>query len=134
MTFPSRNTLSQPERGVAWLAMLGRFGYLLFSVAMVGIGVETLVCAYVFAHSTGPHHHVVPVIPWVPAVPTLAYLVGIIFVLCGAGLLVQRTPFVSSILLGVVMILCGLAFDVPRHPDIMDAPWRTNVLEPIVIG
>jgi uncharacterized membrane protein len=40
----------------------------------------------------------------------------------------------SSITLGIVMLLCGLAFDVPRHPDLMSAPWRTNVLEPIVIG
>jgi len=41
---------------------------------------------------------------------------------------------VSSITLGVVMLLCGLAFDLPRHPDLMSAPWRTNVLEPIAIG
>jgi hypothetical protein len=40
----------------------------------------------------------------------------------------------SSITLGVVMLLSGLAFDVPRHFDLMSAPWRTNVLEPIAIG
>jgi hypothetical protein len=32
------------------------------------------------------------------------------------------------------MVLSGLAFDVPRHSDLMSAPWRTNVLEPIAIG
>ena len=32
------------------------------------------------------------------------------------------------------MMICGLAFDAPRHPDLMSAPWRTNVREPIVIG
>jgi len=32
------------------------------------------------------------------------------------------------------MLLSGLAFDVPRHADLMSAPWRTNVLEPIAIG
>ena len=108
--------------------MLGRFGRLLFSLAIIGIGVETLICSYVSSHK------VVPVIPWVPAIPSLAYLVGTIFILCGAGLLFQRTLVVSSITLGVVMLLCGLAFDVPRHPNLMSAPWRTNVLEPIVIG
>jgi len=41
---------------------------------------------------------------------------------------------VSSITLGALMVLCGLAFDMPRHPDLMSAPWRTNVLEPIAIG
>src|SRR5437762_3104323 len=114
--------------------MLGRFGRLLFSLALIGIGVETLICSYVSSHSVGPHYKVVPVIPWLPAIPSLAYLVGAILVVCGAGLLFQRTLVVSSITLGVVMLLSGLAFDVPRHADLMSAPWRTNVLEPIAIG
>ncbi len=46
----------------------------------------------------------------------------------------QRKVVVSSITLGVLMLLCGLAFDVPRHPNLMSAEWRTNVLEPIAIG
>src|SRR5436305_7195708 len=119
---------------VTWLIMLERFGRLLFSLAIIGIGVETLICSYVSSHSLGPHFKVVPVIPWLPAIPSLAYLVGAIFILCGAGLLFQRTLAVSSITLGALMLLCGLAFDVPRHFDLMSAPWRTNVLEPIAIG
>ena len=75
-----------------------------------------------------------PVIPWLPAIPSLAYPIGTIFILCGAGLLFQRTLVLSSITLGVVMLFCGLMCDVPRHPDLMSAPWRTNVLEPIAIG
>src|SRR4029077_6150881 len=100
----------------------------LFSLAIIGIGVETLICSYLSAHK------VVPVIPWLPAIPSLTYPVGAILILCGAGLLFQRTLVVSSITLGVLMVLCGLAFDVPRHLDLMSAPWRTNVLEPIAIG
>src|SRR5436309_10666363 len=114
--------------------MLGRFGRLLFSLAIIGIGVETLICSYLSSHSLGPHYEVVPVIPWLPAIPSLAYPVGAILVLCGAGLLFQRTLVVSSITLGVLMLLCGLAFDVPRHPNLMSAEWRTNVLEPIAIS
>jgi uncharacterized membrane protein len=106
--------------------MLGRFGRLLFSSAIIGIGVETLICV--------SGHKVVPVIPWLPAIPSLVYPVGIILILCGVGLLFQRTLAVSSITFGVLMLLCGLAFDVPRHPDLMSAPWRTNVLEPIAIA
>ena len=106
--------------------MLQRIGRILFAVAIVGVGVETLICA------SGPK--VVPVIPWLSAIPILAYLVGIIFVACGAGLFVQKCSATAAIVLGVVMILAGLAFDVPRHFDVMSAPWRTNVLEPIVIG
>jgi uncharacterized membrane protein len=122
------------EITVTWLIMLGRFGRLFFSLAIIGIGVETLICSYVSSHSPGPHYKVVPVIPWLPAIPSLACLVGAILVLCGAGLLFQRTLVVSSITLGALMLLCGLAFDVPRHFNLMSAPWRTNVLEPIAIA
>jgi uncharacterized membrane protein len=114
--------------------MLGRFGRLLFSLAIIGIGVETLICSYASSHLLGPHHKVVPVIPWLPAIPSLAYLVGAILVLCGTGLLFQRILVVSSITLGAVMLVGGLAFDLPRHPNLMSAEWRTNVLEPITIG
>ena len=127
-------TLNQMESTVTWLIMLGRFGRLLFLLAIIGIGVETLICSYVSSHSLGPHYKVVPVIPWLPAIPSLAYVVGAILVLCGAGLLFQRTLVVSSITLGALMLLCGLAFDVPRRPNLMSAEWRTNVLEPIAIG
>ena len=127
-------TVNQVESSVTWLNMLGRFGRLLFSLAIIGIGVETLICSYASSHLLGPYYKVVPVIPWLPAIPSLAYLVGAIFVLCGAGLLFQRTLVVSSITLGAVMLLCGLAFDLPRRPNLMSAEWRTNVLEPITIG
>jgi len=134
VNIPRDKTLNQLESTVTWLIMLGRFGRLLFSLAIIGIGVETLICSYVSSHSLGPQHTVVPVIPWLPAIPSLAYLVGAILVLCGAGLLFQRTLVVSSITLGALMLLCGLAFDVPRRPNLMSAEWRTNVLEPIAIG
>ena len=134
MNIPRDKTLNQLESTVTWLIMLERFGRLLFSLAIIGIGVETLICSYVSSHSPGPYYKVVPVIPWLPAIPSLAYLVGAILVLCGAGLLFQRTLVVSSITLGAVMLLCGLAFDLPRHPNLMSAEWRTNVLEPITIG
>ena len=73
-------------------------------------------------------------IPWLPAIPSLAYPVGAILILCGASHLFQPNVLVSSITLGVLMLVCGLAFDVPRRPDLMSAEWRTNVLEPIAIG
>jgi hypothetical protein len=117
-----------------WLIMVGRFGRLLFSLAIIGIGVETLICAYAATHSPGLYHGVTPVVPWLPELPSLAYCAGLIFILCGAGLLFQRTLPVSSITLGVLLVLCGLAFDLPRHPNLMSAEWRTNLLEPIVMG
>src|SRR5580693_10346646 len=102
MDIPRDKTLNQLESTVTWLIMVGRFGRLLFSLAIIGIGVETLICSYVSSHSLGPHYKVVPVIPWLPAIPSLVYPVGTIFILCGAGLLFQRTLMVSSITLGIV--------------------------------
>src|SRR5437868_9764771 len=134
MNIPRDKTLNQLESTVTWLVMLGRFGRLLFSLAIIGTGVETLICSYLSSHSLGPHYEVVPVIPWLPAIPSLAYPVGAILVLCGAGLLFQRTLVVSCITLGALMLLCGLAFDLPRRPNLMSAEWRSNVLEPITIG
>jgi len=134
VNIPPDQTLNQLENKVTWLIMLERFGRLLFSLAIIGIGIETLICSYVSSYSLGPYYKVVPVIPWLPAIPILAYLVGALLVLCGAGLLFQRTSVVSSITLGAVMLLCGLAFDLPRRPNLMSAEWRTNVLEPITIG
>ncbi len=110
---------------------LERLGRLLFSLSIVGIGLETLIV--VSSQPPGPQK-IVQVIPWLPAIPVLVYPIGIIFILCGASLLFRRQMVLSSIVLGVVMCLCGLAFDAPRHPNLMSAEWRTNVLEPIVIG
>jgi uncharacterized membrane protein len=134
MNIPRDRTRNEPENTATWVIMLERFGRLLFSLAIIGIGVETLICLYVSGHSHGPHYRVVPVIPWLPAIPSLAYPVGAILILCGASLLCQRNVVVSSITLGVLMVLCGLAFDMPRHPNLMSAEWRTNMLAPIAIG
>jgi len=132
VNIPRDKTLN--ELGGTWLIVLERFGRLLFSLAIIAAGIETLICSYAFSHSPGSHYKVVPVIPWLPAIPGLAYLVGAILVLCGAGFLFQRTLVVSSITLGALMLLCGLVFDVPRHPNLMSPEWRTNVLEPMVIS
>jgi hypothetical protein len=77
MNIPGDKTLNQPENPATWLIMLGRFGRLLFSLAIIGIGVETLICV--------SSHKVVPVIPWLPAILSLAYPVGTIFILHPSG-------------------------------------------------
>src|SRR5207244_9724162 len=106
MNIPRDKTLNQLESTVTWLIMLGRFGRLLFSLAIIGIGVETLICLYVSSHSLGPHYKVVPVIPWLPAIPSFVYPVGAILILCGVSLLFQRNVVVSSITLGALLLFC----------------------------
>jgi putative oxidoreductase len=119
-----------PTGTATWLIMLERFGRLLFALAIIGMGVATLIV--ISGHSLGSQK-VVRVIPWPLAIPSLVYPLGAILTLCGAGLLFRRSALVSSIVLGAVMLLCALVFDA-RHPDLMSPEWRTNVLEPIVIG
>ena len=115
------------------MKILGRLGELLFSLAVVSIGMENLIYSGIAGHAAAAVR-IVPVIPWLPAIPILACAVGVVFALCGAGLLFRRTRVASSITLGVVMFLCGLAFDGTRHPNVMNPEWRTNLLEPIVIA
>ncbi len=107
---------------------------MLFSFAIVAIGVETMVCAHVASHSLGPRYEVVPTIPWLPAIPAAAYAVGTIWVLCGIGLLFRSTALASSLTLGALMLLFALAFDAPKRPNVMNAGWRTVVFEPLAIA
>ncbi len=99
----------------------------------MGTGIETIVCAHVSGLSLGPHYKVVPVIPWLPAVPPLAYAVGAIWILCGTALLFRRTAAASSLTLGVLMLFFVLVL-APKNANLMDPGWRTNVLEPLVIA
>jgi uncharacterized membrane protein len=131
MNIPRDKPLNQLEDTAPWLIVLERFGRLLFSLAIIGIGIETLL---VISGHLPSSQKVVQVIPWLPAIPGLVYPVGTVSFLCGVGLLFQRSVMTSAITLGVLMLLCGFAFDVPRHPDLVSPEWRTNVLEPIVIG
>ena len=131
MNTPLDKTANQPESTPTWLIVMERFGRLLFALATIGMGVATLIV--ISGHSPGSQKFV-RVIPWPDAIPGLVYPIGAILLLCGVGLLFRRSMLVSSIILGALMLLCGLAFDVPRHPNLMSPEWRTNVLEPIVIG
>jgi uncharacterized membrane protein YphA (DoxX/SURF4 family) len=117
-----------------WLTLLATFGRLLFSLAIIGIGVETLICSYVVSQPSVPHSQVLPVIPWLPTFPILAYVVGAIFSLCGAAILLRRKLVTAPVVFGLLMLLCALAFDLPRRPNLLSAEWRTNLLEPIALG
>jgi len=61
-------------------------GRALYALAIAGLGVETLVCARRVDHSLGPQYAVIPALLWLPAMPSVAYLFGAIWVACAAGL------------------------------------------------
>lgn len=93
-------TLAASSVRTAWFdratSSLFHVGRVVFSLAIVALGVETLVCARYVTDGLGPQYKVIPVLPWLPAIPWLAYLFGAILVACGAGLLnagVRCGPF-----------------------------------------
>jgi uncharacterized membrane protein len=105
----------------------GRF---LYALAIIALGVQTIVCAHMVGHSLGPQYAVIPALPWLPAIPWVAYLFGAIWVVCGAGLLSRQTLRKSAMLLGSLLFLCGLFLDIPKYvPSLADIGLRTIVCE-----
>jgi uncharacterized membrane protein len=119
-----------------FLAALPGLGLPIFSLAIVALGVETVVCAR-HAEQTfgGVSYGVTPVLPWLPAVPWLASLFGVIWVACGACLLARRTRRTAALVLGGLLLLCTLILDVPKYaanPGNMSL--RTAVFEPLSLA
>src|SRR5271168_2188975 len=96
-------------------SILSSLGGAIFSLAIAGLGVETIVCARAASRSLGAQYAVIPVIPWLPAIPWLAYLFGAILVLCALGLLSSRTRRTAALLLGGLLFVCTLILDVPKN-------------------
>jgi hypothetical protein len=119
------------ERAVDALLSLGRP---VFSLANIALGVETLLCARCSAELSGPHF-VIPVLPFLPPLPWLAYLFGAIWIACAVGLLFERTVRRASVVLGTLLFLSTLVLEVPKYaanPGSMS--WRTVVFEVLAIG
>jgi uncharacterized membrane protein len=123
---------STSNRAAAAVSSLGRT---LFSLAIVALGIETLLCARHVAHSLGPRYNVIPALPWLPATPWIAYGFGAIWVACGVGLLSRRTVRTAAITLGGLLLLCALLLDVPKYAaDLGSISLRTTALEPLALA
>jgi len=119
-----------------WAAdLLFKLSRLIFSLAIIALGIETLVCARYVGHSLGPQYEVIPVLPWLPAIPWLAVVFGAVWVACGAGLLSKRTMPAAALVLGSLLFLCALVLDAPKNAvDIGNISLRTTVLEPLTLA
>jgi uncharacterized membrane protein len=105
-----------------------------FSLANIALGVETILCARSSAELSG-QHIVIPVLPFLPPVPWLAYLFGAIWIACAVGLLFESTVRTASLALGSLLFVSTLTLEVPKyaaHPGSME--WRTGVFEVLAIG
>jgi uncharacterized membrane protein len=112
-----------------------RLGPAVFSLAFAALGIETLMYARVSSHALGPQYNVIPVIPWLPAIPLVAYAFGGILVLCAAGLLLRRIARTAGMTLGGLLFLCTLGLEVPKYAvDPSSMSLRTGVFEPLALA
>lgn len=110
-------------------------GRAIFSLAILAIGIETLVIARVVAHPLGPNYDSVSVIPWLPAIPWLAYLFSLIWIACALGLFSNRTLRSSALILGTLFFLAALILELPVYvANLASIPLRTVVFEPLSIA
>jgi hypothetical protein len=116
-------------------AKLSSIGRVLFSVAIIALGGETVFCASYAGDSLGVAYRAIPVIPWLPAIPWLAYGCGLLLVACGIGLLRNQTARLASLVVGCLFFISTVILDVPKsiaHPGNMSL--RTAVFEPLAIA
>ena len=109
-------------------------GRILFSLSIVALGFETIVCARVGGHYLGPGFAVVPCLPWLPAIPAVAGIFGSIWAICGAGLLAHRGRFAARAL-GALLILCALVTVAPKClMDPANIPLRTSLFQVLALA
>lgn len=109
-------------------------GRILFSLSVLGIGIETLVCARTSGQPLGFGWNVVPCWPWLPAISVLAGIFGIVWASCGMGLLAGRGVIAGRIL-GALLLICTLIGVLPKYLlDPGNLTLRAALFEPLALG
>jgi len=113
-------------------------GLILFAVAIVGLGVQNIISAKDVTQAMGPGYNVLPVLPFLPSIPLLAFAFGVVWVALGAGLLFKRTLLPSALALGTILFLCAVILEAPKNAanaaNIRDVGLRTEVFEPLAMA
>jgi uncharacterized membrane protein YphA (DoxX/SURF4 family) len=110
-------------------------GKLIFAVAVAAIGAENLICVHLAQPVFAKNHLEVPVIPFVPAIPFLAYCVGIGLLAAGLSIAANIQPRLAAILLGLFFLLCALVLLGPKAvASPLDLNVRTCVFEALALG
>src|SRR3954471_20128623 len=88
----------------------------IFGAAIAALGAEHVVCAHMAAQPFPARFHavVIPVIPWIPAHPWLAYLTGVALLVAGASIVVRVQARAGALLVGAILLGCALLLHVPR--------------------
>jgi uncharacterized membrane protein YphA (DoxX/SURF4 family) len=98
-------------------------GRILFAICIVALGAENLVCAR-FKEA------VLPVLPWLPPYPVLAYITGIFLTGVGLAIAAGIRVRMAAILLAIFLLVCEVLLQVPRAAAApLDLSIRTTVFE-----
>jgi uncharacterized membrane protein len=99
-----------------------RSGHMLFSLAIIALGIETFVCAGSLGGT-------------LIETDRFGAILGPVLVTCGMGLLFKRTARTAAMSLGSLLFLYTLVFEAPKYttnPGSM--AFRTQVFEPLSIA
>jgi len=99
-----------------------RSGHMMFSLAIIALGIETFVCAG-------------SLVGTLIQTDRFGKILGPILAVCGVGLLSMRTARTAAVTLGCLLFLYTLVFEVPKYagaPHSMTL--RTQVFEPLAIA
>lgn len=114
------------------LALIGR---VIFALAMLGLGVESLVCAHVSGPNLGFGYTAIPILPFLPPLPWLGYLFGVILAACAVGMLIPRTVRLASLAMGSLLFLCLLVLELPKYlPHAASISLRTVAAEVLALA
>lgn len=110
-----------------------KYGRVIFSLANIALGVETIVCAHSSLSVNG--YVVIPILPFLPPVPWLAYLLGAIWAALGIGLLWNVSMRSSALGLGGMLFICTLLLDVSNYfAHLGNMSLRTELFEPLALA
>jgi uncharacterized membrane protein len=114
--------------------MAERIGRVIFALAIIAIGIESIVCAHA-AVAFVKGSQVVPIIPYLPAIWWLSILFGFFLVACGVLMLRARTTRLGAIAFAAAFVVSGLIFDLPRAiAHLGNMPLRTLVLQTFMMA
>lgn len=98
-------------------------GRILFAICIVALGAENLVCARV-------KEAALPVLPWLPPQPILAYITGILLIVAGLAIAAGIRVRLAAIVLAIFLLACEALLQVPRAIAApLDLSIRTAVFE-----
>ena len=116
---------------------LGRAGPLLFGFGIALLGVENVVCARSRIAVIGPGTTdlLVPVLPWLPPIQWLGYVIGLTLAIGGVCVAADYFGRQGALLIGTVLFVAALALQVPSaYSHLYNLSIRTTLFELIALG